>query len=50
MLRVENLHAWYDQSHVLHGVTLQGAQGEIVTLLGRNQGAAQQIYDRAGWK
>jgi branched-chain amino acid transport system ATP-binding protein len=36
MLRVENLHAWYDQSHVLHGVTLQVAQGEIVTLLGRN--------------
>ncbi len=36
MLRMENLHAWYGKSHVLHGVNLQVGQGEIVALLGRN--------------
>jgi branched-chain amino acid transport system ATP-binding protein len=36
MLRVEDLHAWYDQSQVLHGVSLQVSPGEIVALLGRN--------------
>jgi branched-chain amino acid transport system ATP-binding protein len=36
MLRVENLHAFYGKSHVLHGVQLDVGQGEIVALLGRN--------------
>ncbi len=36
MLRIENLHAWYGKSHVLHGVNMQVPQGEIVALLGRN--------------
>jgi branched-chain amino acid transport system ATP-binding protein len=36
MLRVDNLNAWYGKSHVLHGVDLQIAPGEIVALLGRN--------------
>jgi branched-chain amino acid transport system ATP-binding protein len=36
MLDVRNLHAWYDQSHVLHGVDLTVRKGELVTLLGRN--------------
>ena len=36
MLRVHNLHAYYGKSHVLHGVDLRMAQGEIVALLGRN--------------
>jgi branched-chain amino acid transport system ATP-binding protein len=36
MLNIENLHAYYGKSHVLHGVSLQVGQGEIVTLLGRN--------------
>ena len=36
MLRVENLNAWYDRSHVLQGVSLQVNKGEIVTLMGRN--------------
>ena len=36
MLQLENLHAGYGQSHVLHGVSLQVEPGEIVALLGRN--------------
>jgi branched-chain amino acid transport system ATP-binding protein len=36
MLRVENLNAWYDRSHVLQGVSLEVKSGEIVTLMGRN--------------
>jgi branched-chain amino acid transport system ATP-binding protein len=36
MLKVENLHAFYGKSHVLHGVHLDVGPGEIVALLGRN--------------
>ena len=36
MLKVENLHAYYGKSHVLHGVSFDVRQGEIVALLGRN--------------
>jgi branched-chain amino acid transport system ATP-binding protein len=36
MLRVRNLHAFYGESHVLHGVDLMVNQGEVVTILGRN--------------
>jgi branched-chain amino acid transport system ATP-binding protein len=36
MLRVENLHAFYGKSHVLHGVHFEVGEGEIVALLGRN--------------
>ncbi|HET6491503.1 MAG TPA: ATP-binding cassette domain-containing protein, partial [Burkholderiales bacterium] len=36
MLRVANLHAWYGESHVLHGVDFVVERGEVVTLLGRN--------------
>ena len=36
MLKVDNLHAYYGKSHVLHGVEFEVAQGEIVALLGRN--------------
>lgn len=35
-LRVSDLHAFYGESHVLHGVDFQVGQGELVTLLGRN--------------
>ena len=35
-LRISNLHAWYGESHILHGVDLTVNQGEVVTLLGRN--------------
>ncbi len=36
MLRVENLHAYYGKSHVLHGVHFEVGKSEIVSLLGRN--------------
>jgi len=36
MLRVDNLHAFYGKSHVLHGVSFNIQPGEIVALLGRN--------------
>jgi branched-chain amino acid transport system ATP-binding protein len=36
MLKLDKLHAFYAKSHVLHGVTLDVAPGEIVALLGRN--------------
>jgi len=36
MLKVENLHAFYGKSHVLHGVHFDVGPGEIVALLGRN--------------
>ena len=36
MLKIDNLHAYYGKSHVLHGVNLQVGQSEIVALLGRN--------------
>jgi branched-chain amino acid transport system ATP-binding protein len=36
LLDVNNLHAYYGKSHVLHGVNMQVQRGEIVALLGRN--------------
>ncbi len=36
MLKIDKLHAFYGKSHVLHGVSLEVGQGEIVSLLGRN--------------
>ncbi|PPE66463.1 ABC transporter ATP-binding protein [Caldimonas caldifontis] len=36
MLHIENLHAFYGKSHVLHGVHMDVKPGEIVSLLGRN--------------
>ncbi|MBM5460222.1 ABC transporter ATP-binding protein [Pseudomonas sp. P66] len=36
MLNVENIHSYYDKSHVLEGVSLSVGEGELVTLLGRN--------------
>ena len=35
-LEVRDLHAWYGESHVLHGVNFSVQEGEVVTLLGRN--------------
>jgi len=36
MLDVREIHTYYGDSHVLQGVSLQVAQGEVVCLLGRN--------------
>jgi branched-chain amino acid transport system ATP-binding protein len=36
MLEVDDLHAYYGKSHILQGVSLRVAEGEIVSLLGRN--------------
>jgi len=36
MLKLDNLHAFYGKSHVLHGVHFEVKAGEIVSLLGRN--------------
>jgi len=35
-LRITNLHAFYGESHILHGVDMSVRRGEVVTLLGRN--------------
>ncbi|MEY4676114.1 MAG: hypothetical protein RLZZ470_621 [Pseudomonadota bacterium] len=35
-LDIRNLHAWYGESHILHGLNLHVSPGEVVTLLGRN--------------
>jgi len=35
-LSISNLHAFYGESHILHGINLEVHQGELVTLLGRN--------------
>lgn len=35
-LEIKDLNAWYGESHVLHGIDLQVAKGEVVCLLGRN--------------
>lgn len=36
LLHIENLHAWYGESHILHGIELTVKEGEVITLLGRN--------------
>ncbi|KPN90683.1 ABC transporter ATP-binding protein [Pseudomonas nunensis] len=35
-LRISDLHAFYGESHILHGIDLQVRRGELITLLGRN--------------
>lgn len=45
-LEIRDLHAWYGESHVLHGVDLVVQPGEVVTLLGRN-GAGRTTTMRA---
>ncbi|NRP36878.1 MULTISPECIES: ABC transporter ATP-binding protein [unclassified Marinobacterium] len=35
-IRIRDLHAFYGESHILHGIDLHVMQGELVTLLGRN--------------
>ena len=45
-LEVSGLHAWYGESHILHGINFQVPQGQVVTLLGRN-GAGRTTLLRA---
>lgn len=45
-LEIENLHAWYGESHILHGINFSVGKGEVVTLLGRN-GAGRTTSLRA---
>ncbi len=45
-LEIKDLHAWYGESHILHGISLDVAPGEVVTLLGRN-GAGRTTLLRA---
>jgi branched-chain amino acid transport system ATP-binding protein len=46
VLKLDNLQAWYGESHILHGVELAVEAGEVVTLLGRN-GAGRTTTLRA---
>jgi branched-chain amino acid transport system ATP-binding protein len=46
LLEVNDLHGWYGESHVLHGMTFSVPAGEVVTLLGRN-GAGKTTTMRA---
>jgi branched-chain amino acid transport system ATP-binding protein len=45
-LSVQDVHGWYGESHILHGMTLDVKAGEVVTLLGRN-GAGKTSTMRA---
>lgn len=45
-LELRGVHAWYGESHVLHGVDMQVRRGEVVTVLGRN-GAGRTTMLRA---
>jgi branched-chain amino acid transport system ATP-binding protein len=36
LLQLRDVHAWYGESHILHGIDLEVRAGEVVTLLGRN--------------
>ncbi|MBV1788190.1 ABC transporter ATP-binding protein [Marinobacterium sp. D7] len=45
-IRISDLHAFYGESHILHGIDLNVKQGELVTLLGRN-GAGRSTTLRA---
>jgi len=54
MLKIDNLHAYYGKSHVLHGVNFEVQPGEIVALLGRNGSgrstAAKAVMGLVNWE
>lgn len=45
-LEISDLHAWYGESHILHGINLSVPKGQVMTLLGRN-GAGRTTTLRA---
>lgn len=45
-LEIKDLHAWYGESHILHGISISVPKGQVVTLLGRN-GAGRTTTLRA---
>jgi branched-chain amino acid transport system ATP-binding protein len=45
-IRFKDVHAWYGESHILHGVNFEVKSGEVVSLLGRN-GAGRTTSLRA---
>ena len=45
-IKIQDLHTWYGESHILHGVNLEVKKGQVVTLLGRN-GAGRTTTLRA---
>lgn len=45
-LQLKDVHAWYGESHILHGVNIEVMPGEVVSLLGRN-GAGRTTTLRA---
>ncbi|MDO5289942.1 MAG: ABC transporter ATP-binding protein [Pseudomonadota bacterium] len=45
-IQIRDVHTWYGESHILHGVNIDVRQGEVVTLLGRN-GAGRTTMLRA---
>ena len=45
-LEINDLHAWYGESHILHGISFSVPQGQVLTLLGRN-GAGRTTTLRA---
>ncbi|OWW18717.1 ABC transporter ATP-binding protein [Noviherbaspirillum denitrificans] len=50
MLKVDNLHTHYGPSHILHGIALEAAAGEVVGIFGRNgAGKTTLLKTIAGW-
>ena len=49
MLEVRDLHAYYGQSHILHGVALDVGEGEIVSLTGYAMASAGRPPARRSW-
>ena len=45
-IRLQDVHSWYGESHIMHGVNLEVMPGEVVALLGRN-GAGRTTTLRA---
>ena len=45
-IRLKDVHSWYGESHIMHGVSIDVMPGEVVTLLGRN-GASRTTTLRA---